>query len=446
MLNGTRVFLNKFSKNKNFWPSLFVGLTYLILGYRFFSFIIKNSVNIIFMDQWDAVNEVLISKNYLAIFLTQHNEHRIGTGLLLMKLLAYFSHWNNLAETVTIGLIIFLSSIIALLIKKKITKKIEIYDMVIPFIFLNLYQWDNLTWGFQITFTLPILFLFLALYLTTFANSIKRNIGLLVLVLLSTYSSFHGIFLGGIVGLFFLVNYFLNSKKQTKIQCLIFFFLTATIASSYFIGYHHAGHLDGFRTKTTHFQSYLQYINFQINSFIGNYSFDLYYYLIPLTGLCLFIVNLIKLFKSKFKINYFIIFSLFLFSIAFTLSTAYGRVVVSVFQSQESRYVTLLIPFYLAVYLTLSMLKSNCRNSLIIFTVFFYIYFSSLNTYLIYQHGLNKKKILNNWKECYLEQEDIKKCNLKYGFSVYPDNIGGNKQLKEKFDFLKRNKLNIYSR
>jgi hypothetical protein len=253
MFNGIRVLLKKINRNKNFWTYFFITLTYLILGYQFFNFIIRYTVNILFWDQWDHVKNILFERDFIKLFFTQHNEHRIGTGLIITKILAYFTHWNNLAETIFIGLIIFVSSIFAFFLKKRLFKKIEIYDIIIPFLFLNLYQYENLIWGFQIAFVLPILFFILGLYLVTFSNSIQRNIFLIFFALLSTYSPFHGIFVSIIIGIYFFTNYFIIKENNLRKKYLFFFLITFFIIISYFLDYKHAAHLDRFKNQKIHF-------------------------------------------------------------------------------------------------------------------------------------------------------------------------------------------------
>jgi hypothetical protein len=49
----------------------------------------------------------------------------------------------------------------------------------------------------------------------------------------------------------------------------------------------------------------------------------------------------------------------------------------------------------------------------------------------------------HDWKQCYLEQEDIQFCDQATNFQIYPwpENI----RLKEKLVYLKQNALNLYA-
>src|SRR3989344_2567953 len=118
---------------------ILIGATYLILGFKFFRFIWRFTGEILFWDHWDIYDYVLFNNNFWQLFFYQHNEHRMGIGLLIMKLLANLSGWNLKYETMFVGVLIFGSSILALQLKRRLLGRYEIYDIIIPFFSLNLY-------------------------------------------------------------------------------------------------------------------------------------------------------------------------------------------------------------------------------------------------------------------------------------------------------------------
>jgi len=445
-------YLKRVIKSRDFPIYSIITIAYLILSARFFYFIYKYTANILFWDQWDIVNDIL-HKNLIPLLFTQHSEHRIGVGLVITKILESFSKWDNRVESLTIGLIILFASFFALLLKKRLTEKLEATDVVIPFLFLGLYQWESMTWGFQIAFVLPLLFLFISLYLFTLKNSLWRNILLLILVFLSTYSSLHGIFLGGITGLFFFLGFLTEKERAKKIRNLIFSFASVLIAASYRINYTPATFLGA---KNFDVIALSKYIILEISSFIGFVPSSTYANVLKLlvVSLLLLVIPTIALvsfvwlgysaLKNNLVVKYFPIFSLFIFSALFAASTAYGRLGLGYGGAASSRYTTFMIPLYLAIYLTITLLLSNHLKRLLVpFLIILFVFFSNQGAYINYVRVTERRDGLNRWKTCYLKKEDVKICNKGASYLVFPENRS--EFLKLRLDELEKNKVNLFS-
>ena len=48
-----------------------------------------------------------------------------------------------------------------------------------------------------------------------------------------------------------------------------------------------------------------------------------------------------------------------------------------------------------------------------------------------------------NWRKCYLNTEDLRGCDKAVQFAIYP--VAERTGLKEKLEYLKRTKQNLYS-
>lgn len=97
-------------------PLIIVSLSYLILGYLFFDFIYRYSIRVPYGDEFIMVSMV-IDKIRPQNFFTQLNEHRMGTSTMLFQLLSHVTHWNLLYETMSTGILIGTTSLIALWLK-----------------------------------------------------------------------------------------------------------------------------------------------------------------------------------------------------------------------------------------------------------------------------------------------------------------------------------------
>jgi len=71
---------------------------FLFILYNFTFFVGKNTVDIPFWDQWGLVPILSNKINLWNLFIYQHNEHRIGVGLIIISLLSRLSHWSQVLE------------------------------------------------------------------------------------------------------------------------------------------------------------------------------------------------------------------------------------------------------------------------------------------------------------------------------------------------------------
>lgn len=420
-----------------------VAGAYIILSLKLLRFIYSFSENVLFWDQWDIFEQVLKENNVLKLFFYQHNEHRMGVSLIITKILAQLTGWNVRFETVVIGLIIILSSIMALVIKQKITRKLEIYDIFIPFLFLNLYQYENLIWGFQIGFTLPLLFLMTAVLLFASKGSTKTYACLLLLSFVSAYTHFHGLFVSLLVALYFFIKFQSTSDKKSKERhrYFLYFVINVLIIISYFVGYHLSRFLGA---ENFNLIEFFQYIFFQINSLAGNYNKHLLgYILIPCIAFFAFVSLLLSLRAKNITYAYSLL-SLFLFSFLFSISTAYGRIGAGgINGAYTSRYVTFMIPLYLGIYIYLTkFLNTNIKNSLMTFAIVFFVFASSQNNHFNYTYALNRKNGLRDWKICYEKFENSKYCQAAVNIEIYPS--PDTTSLDWKLQFLKNNNLSFF--
>lgn len=364
----------------------------------------------------------------------------MGVALLIMKVLAFFSGWNVRVETFFIGLFIFTSSILALFLKRKLFGKFEIYDAIIPFLFLNLYQYENLVWGFQIGFVLPLFWLLLAVYLFAFDNSLKRNLLLTLICFLSAYSHFHGIFVGVLIIFFFLIKNSFDKNKNIKAQMFMFMLLNILIVLSYFVGYKEVKY---YGVHGLSLKEHVSYIIFQINGFWGNHSRNILSIFIPVISLLFFLNLLAAIRKVGLFLRNYPVISLFTFSFLFSVSTSLGRVGLGVDSGNTSRYLTLMIPLYLGIYFCLVRIKDQkLKNILIPFILVCFVFASSQNNFMNYRDAALRKEKLANWSTCYFENNDYYYCDKTLNMQTFhsPDKIN----LPGKLEYLKENRLNLF--
>jgi hypothetical protein len=139
-----------------------------------------------------------------------------------------------------------------------------------------------------------------------------------------------------------------------------------------------------------------------------------------------------------------VIAALLAYCAVFCLNTAYGRLCLGLVGATGSRYTPYLVLGFLGLYLlALSNQHRNLRALLVLVSlVFATLSARPLNRYdtRIVEKMSNGRRV---WRECYLAEHGIHECDSRMHFQIYPHPEATH--LQEKLDFLKRNRLNLYS-
>lgn len=295
--------------------------------------------------------------------------------------------------------------------KKQYVKSIDYFDIIIPLIFLNLAQYENLIWGITINLVFPTFFLFLSIYLFNKKETLFRNHILLLVAVLSVNSALHGLVVCCVILLFFLWYLIrdLQKRKQSWKSYAGFSVAICIIIGSYFIGLYPSPYLG---PKNSSISYVLQFIALQINSATGTNLTNVLMWILPFGSLAYFLFWLICwIRKHRINTQSFTIFSLFMYSFVFLLLTVFGRGGLGVDQGTTSRYVSCMSPLFFAMYLVG---RSYGKGWMKIVNIAVYGWFILLS--LVYrsenirlaQQWFYKTEV---WKTCYLKIKDYKQCN-----------------------------------
>lgn len=339
LIQKTKIFVN----SKKFIIS-FLIIGFAIILYNFSFFVGKNSVDIPFWDQWSIADFITRDHNIFEILSHQHNEHRIGIGLFIMKILASLSNWSQIVEIKFISIILILSSLFISYTKYRENNKLELLDIIIPLVFLNIFQFENITWGFQIAFVLPVFFLCLWIISLKIKNTKNRYSVLILLSFLSSFSSLHGLILPILTIILSFIEFF---KYKTTSNKNLFWvnLLSALTVCLHFIGY-----TRNFQTELSLLPSWetMKYASIVINNGFFNTRENITLNIIvTLTTFLFIVIGLYKFIKEKGRDNNLLTgLFLLLFSLMFISLISLGRSSLGIGQAFSSRYITLtmLIP------------------------------------------------------------------------------------------------------
>ena len=153
----------RFESRSHLFPGILEFLVFAVPALWLGSLVFRYGVDSPWGDQWDGTFPLLAKAQAgtlgLNDFFAFHNEHRIFFPSLLTVFLARLTNWNNRVELLVIWLLVCVCAFnvwrIATINKRGGRKHLLLLSAASILLFTPL-QWENLLWGFQIGFLLPL--------------------------------------------------------------------------------------------------------------------------------------------------------------------------------------------------------------------------------------------------------------------------------------------------
>src|SRR5215218_2564718 len=134
-------------------------------------------VNVVFADAWDMVlvfHKFFSSRLTFADLYAQHNEHRMFFPKGAELLLGLLTRYNNVAEMyVVVSCFLITAAVLLVAFRREIGLPL-IFFVPVALLIFSFRQYENMLWGFQISFAFTQTFGVLALYLL---SSSRGNFG-----------------------------------------------------------------------------------------------------------------------------------------------------------------------------------------------------------------------------------------------------------------------------
>ncbi|GAP39090.1 hypothetical protein [Flexilinea flocculi] len=432
---------------------LFIFILSTLLARALYQLVDAYSVNIIFWDQFDFMTPFFLKQNAWTMFTWQHGPHRQGLGELLTWVVIRLSGWNTRAESFMIFGVLLLSLPPVLLLKRKLIGRFQWIDLIIPFIVLNKYQWEQFVVTPNVSHSvLPLLLIFVYVLSWMIPNKPWRYTIVLLINFLLLFTGF-GLFMGFITAAVFgleLITGIRSHQKRLVIFSVIGF--SGAVSSLYLFscGYKFSPAVACFGFQWDYILRYPVYVGLMLAKFLGiNNSINPYPSIIA--GL-LILAAFIAAFGWNLRAylldplspdqTHKIISILLGFSLVFAAFTSVGRICLGLEQAQSSRYMTLLIPGFVGLLMTISQI----RIPKITIALSVLLAFSLVKTILPFDNN-EQDSIVNfyegktKWKECYLLTGDYPDCNERTGFSIYP---AGSERILDRLIFFESNHQNLF--
>ena len=382
-----------------------------------------------FWDEWSIHEEILgRGTDFGNLLFYQHNEHKIGVGLILMKLLASCTGWSQRAEIFVTGVMLVISCLLLLDIRcRACRRKVGATDLIIPLLLFSTMQWENLVAGFQLTFILPVFFLVLSLWtLVVFKESISRNLSLILFAFLATYSSLHGIFVVFCCILMLVFELIARrrelQRKRVLLNVIAILVLGVMVMTS-FIGYKNNAQAERTMPWTLAFAKYFSVaietgFLHQVDVYRVNVWLLSFIAIVLLGGIGWVFYQFKKSNEVERLYQYIAGSILIAYVLFFVSSIAIGRASFGIWQATSSRYIsiTALLPIGVAIILTSR--RWQWINILLLGALIY-------NTFAFNAHSLQSLNVeitaRNNAWNCYLATPPELYDNCYAIMPLFPD-------------------------
>jgi hypothetical protein len=434
----------------------FLAFAYVLLGTRLFWLINRFAINLFTWDQWGFNDATLFEEHSLwRIFRWQYGPHRLGLAGVLAKLLEPFGHWNTRYEAFGIGVLLFLSAVLALWLKKRTIGNLGWEDAIIPLIFLTPSQYEILIAGEPpASFAVPLLLLIIYGLCWTIKSSKLKYLGVLFTNCLLIYTGY-GIFIGPITIVLILLEWFKDRNAHLTYAASVAIAVGSFL--SFFLGYRRLPAMGCTIGAKGQLLNHFWFMAVMFANFLGMKASQTA--MLPvLIGAVMVVVSLIAflffcrriLVAANDQAGVRVLPLAFLgYSLLFSLTAAAGRACLGLGIAHSSRYITPLIIGFFGLSLGALSMQKRLWKWTHIMVLFVIAMFGSARVhpqdYLAMTEYSTAKQA---WRHCYLTTHDLRGCTNSTGFYVIPrlnPSFMDETHLQQKLDFLERNHLNLYS-
>lgn len=431
-------------------PLFAIASVIALLGVRFFLIISRYAVNVFFDDQWDYLSPFFHHQaGIIELFFWQHGPHREGIGLIADKFLYPLTHWNARTDSFLVGGSIFAAMLLALLLKRKLYGPLSYSDVAIPLTFLTLAQYQALVGPANPAYSgFPLLMMMLYCLALLGPNRLLRYSLVLALNFLLIYTGF-GFFMGVVTLGVFLLECYWSWRHLTSApfaQAVTALLVAAASLASFFVHYTFSPAADCFAISRGQLLQYPGFMALMFSAFVIPHpsvsaGMMVLGAAILLIGLTVFGLHLLHLLKHSHPEANLIGAVLLSYSLLFSVNAAIGRLCLGLSVAYSSRYSTLLMPAFLAIYFyLLSRPRQGWRNLVLALWVLLLLS-SAMHTPRGEMRWFSVGK--RAWASCYVRTENIHYCDQIANFAVYPfrpEQTG----LQQKLDYLKQHRLNLF--
>jgi hypothetical protein len=314
--------------------------------------------NMLFMDQWDYLNPLFNHDGWAARFLQQQGPVREGLGLIITGWILDATAWDVRYDSLWGATILLVATMLAVQLKWKMTGTLRLSDAWIPLLFLSLGQFETVvSTPNQSHSVLPLTLILLTAIVWLSPRPAVRYLVAGALGVMLTFTGF-GLFAGGVITMLLAARVLRHARAhEYRSVWPAAIGLAAVVAGWYqfSIGYTFQPAVEGFRFPWTPWTDYVRFIVLMQNlptAHIGDaprhYLFGSILALI-VTGAAVYVASIWV--RRGASLHNDVLALLIGSGVLYVLSTAAGRVPLGVSAGTAPRYLSLMLPIWLGMYL-----------------------------------------------------------------------------------------------
>ncbi len=170
-------------------PLLLAG--FALLAARLVRFTADNSVDLLYAERWIYWDPLFAGAGWARAFLWQHDSHRLGVGAWVTMAAAALTGWDARAEALAVAGLVVLNAALGLLLARRLLGRLTPLDLVVPVLFLTLFQYEVLVVIASASLSaLPLAFLLAAGLALLARGPMARYGGLVLATVLALYTGF----------------------------------------------------------------------------------------------------------------------------------------------------------------------------------------------------------------------------------------------------------------
>ena len=422
---------------------------FAFLAIRQIVFVDEFAVNLMFMDQWTAYWPMFSGQGPLEMFFFQNGTLLQGVGGLLTNILARASGWNTRWDAFAASIVLVAAAMVAVRLSIGLGVRPRMALMVIPLLFFNQRQYDLFLAATCLApSAVPLLLLMLCAWGNTLPHTALRvaSVSLLTILLIFTGRGYFIILISPVL-LGIEVFHLLKANRLCRIPYVLIGLLAITLSWWGFTNvYRSVGSgLDGFQVPAETALDYVRFLCLMLANFYGMTGVGVValttgaFTLGALTLVCGYHAYAALSAGDRNQPRHAVIFCLTAFTLAYCAATTITRVSFGLQAAGTSRYVTLIIPGAMGIFLSLGTLRSRAKAALLNLG---YASLIALGTLRLHSEDLGiitrVHASIELWKKTYLETCDSNEASKVSQIQIYP------RPIEAKLQFLQQNRLNLF--
>lgn len=405
----------------------------------------RYAVDLLLGDQWDLYAALMEPRTAWELFRWQHPPHRQGVGMLLMASLADRTEWDLRASSFAVAATLIMAALVALALKRALFPRWHSMDVVIPLIVLSWSQWATLLGVVNPSHAaIPLLLVLLSVVIWSVVPEPGRVVMLSVLMFVASHTGF-AVVLVPVLAVMYALRLREGENRPPERICGVLGIAAAVISLLVFAaGLRFGAAADCFEPLGSDLFFIPPFAFIMFARFIG-VSFLKAGVVAPIVGAIVVAVALVisgkalvRQWQGRSDRLDAAITILLGFSLVFAAAAGYGRACLPAAMAESSRYMTLMVPAFLALYF--AALRAHSRWAAILLLLG--VTLGSLPLPGPEHPAAVRSSYASAWRECYRSLRDAEACTEATRFSVHPKPL--DTRLDRKLKWLEERELSLF--